>query len=228
MNIVETPALALFVKESAPSLPAESTAVEKPWVMPELFVIPLPLSVNANRGSVVIVKALAPELNMIALTSTLGNTSTLVRLLPAKVATSLGPFGTVIGTQLALLPHVLDGGLADHVALAARLASPLSQRIEPLKNAAMATDRHLDQTENWLFSDRPIGSVFITRSGAAALRILFVTRGEDFARNAFHLSSTKPQAVDIFRVRALAPPRGAAISGKWPGLRRGECRAKRW
>ena len=58
------------------------------------------------------------------------------------------------------------------------------------------------------------------------LRILSVTKGEDFARSAFCLSSRTPQAVHIFRVRPLAPParRGdiGHVAGAPSGLPRRE------
>src|SRR6266480_5033575 len=84
-----------------PRWPSPSSAVTKFFMLPELFVMPTPLIVSSNPGLMFIVKALAPALNTMPLTSVLAERETAVRLLVANVAVSDGPLGTVIGFFLA-------------------------------------------------------------------------------------------------------------------------------
>jgi hypothetical protein len=67
--------------------------------MPELFVTPMP-SMIKTWDAELIVKALAPELNTMALTSVTAERETAVLVDVAKVAVSEGPLGIVAGVQL--------------------------------------------------------------------------------------------------------------------------------
>ncbi len=87
--------------------------------MPELLVTPAPLIVNVTEGLAVIVKALAPELNTMPLTSVLAEAETLVVLEVAKVAVSDEPLGTVAGVQLLAVSHSPVAGLVFQVAVPA-------------------------------------------------------------------------------------------------------------
>jgi hypothetical protein len=100
-----------------------------------LFVIPVPVIDNAS-GTVlvfgtVIVKALAPELNTMLLTSVVAESETAVLVDVAKVAVFDGPLGTVNCTQLLALFQLPEAGLAFHVALPANAL--------PTDNTRMAT-----------------------------------------------------------------------------------------
>ena len=95
LKIVTLPAVALFVNFIAPSPPDPSTAVTKFCEVPELFVMPVPLIVNVNVGSTVIVKECVSEaVNVIAPIAMLDETKrevVLERLL--NVAMSVVPGG---------------------------------------------------------------------------------------------------------------------------------------
>jgi hypothetical protein len=65
------------------------------------------------------VKALAPELKVIAFTSAPAEIEIAVILDWPNVPTSFGPFGTVFGVQLAGLFQLLSTGFKFHVALPA-------------------------------------------------------------------------------------------------------------
>src|SRR5439155_24038318 len=84
-----------------PRWPSPSSAVTKFSMLSELFVMATPLIVSSNAGLMFIVKALAPALNTVPLTSVLGERETAVGLLVANVAVSGGALGTVIGVELA-------------------------------------------------------------------------------------------------------------------------------
>src|SRR5216683_895655 len=94
LKLLLSSAVALFMNCIVPP------AATKFWVVPELFVIPTPLRVNRNVGPAVIVKALAPALNVMPFTSVLAERETAVRLLVAKLDVSDAPLGTVAGDQL--------------------------------------------------------------------------------------------------------------------------------
>jgi len=104
-------------------LPPE-LARTKFWVIPELFVTPVPLAlmVNANGASTVIVKALAPELNVIPATVVLAEMETPVVFETPNVAVSLAPLGNpVFGVQFPLVSQSPLPGLRFHVALPAKV-----------------------------------------------------------------------------------------------------------
>ena len=67
--------------------------VTKFCVIPELFVMPVPLIVNVSPVFTVMVNALAPELKMISATCVLAEMETPVVLETSNVATSDGPLG---------------------------------------------------------------------------------------------------------------------------------------
>ena len=80
---------------------------------------PTPLMANVSEGPAVIVKALAPGLNWIPLTSVGPEMEMPVVLETANWAVSAGPFGTVAGVQLAAVFQSPLAGLRFHVALPA-------------------------------------------------------------------------------------------------------------
>ena len=55
VNIVEFPAVALLVKSISPNSPFAPTAVTNCCVLPELFVIPVPLMISVKAALAVIV-----------------------------------------------------------------------------------------------------------------------------------------------------------------------------
>ena len=99
-----------------PSAPAWVTNV---CSVPEVFVTPAPLIVKANPGETVTVKALAPGLKIMLSSSISLDNATPEILESAKVATSLGPLGTVAGVQLAAVFQSLLIGFRFQVALSA-------------------------------------------------------------------------------------------------------------
>jgi hypothetical protein len=130
---VMLPAVALFVNVILPWL----IPLTKFCVIPELFVMPVPLMVNKFTvpGLTVIVKALAPELNVIPDTVTPLEIETPVVLETSKVATSDGPLGTVADDQFVPVFQTPVAGLRSHVPLPAKVALC----IESKSNVAVAT-----------------------------------------------------------------------------------------
>jgi hypothetical protein len=95
--------------------------VTKFCVIPELFVMPTPLMVSVNEGLAVMVKALAPELNAMPLTSVSAEMETPLVLEDANVAVSNGPLGMVGGVQLVAWFQYPVAGLVFQVALSAKV-----------------------------------------------------------------------------------------------------------
>ena len=95
VKVVRLPAVALLVKNICPRLPVLSAAATKFCLIPELFVMPIPLITIVNDGLAVIVNALAPGLNTMPSTSVLAERVTLVVLEDTNVAVSDGPLGIV-------------------------------------------------------------------------------------------------------------------------------------
>src|SRR5262245_60127973 len=122
------PAVALSPKVMSPvlvkavKLPAVALFVEfitvgpetKFWTTPELFVMPAPLMVNAKKG-LVIVNALAPGLNTMALTSVVCEMTGRFTLEVPNVAVSAGPLGGPLAIQLAALFQSVLAGVAFQV-----------------------------------------------------------------------------------------------------------------
>src|SRR5713101_3318459 len=136
VKAVRLPAAALLVNAIVPKLLASSTGATKFCMIPELFVMPTPLMVNVNMGLAVIVNALPPELNTVPLTSVLADRDTVVISEVAKKAVSDGPLG---GPPAVQLPAVFQSpvvGLANHVALPAKLL--LAVKIRSVRMAAAA------------------------------------------------------------------------------------------
>ena len=127
VTIVAVPAVALFENVSVPKPPAPLTPTTKFWAAAELFVMPMPLMVNANELSV-IVNALAPELNTMLFTVIRLERETPVMLDVANVAVSVGELGMVAGIQLAAVFQSPVAGAAFHVALPAKLVPPAASR----------------------------------------------------------------------------------------------------
>ena len=77
--------------------------------------MPTPLMVSVKAGLAVIVKALAPESNLMVSTCVLAERETLVILEEANIASSDGPLGAKGGDQLVLLFQFPEVGIANHV-----------------------------------------------------------------------------------------------------------------
>ena len=125
---VAFPAVALLLKLMLPWLPAPSMVVTKFCVVPELFVMPTPLIVSVSIGGAVIVKALAPGLNWMPLTSVGSEMEMPVVLETPNWAVSAGPFGTVAGVQLAAVFQSPLAGLRFHVALPAKAVTAVIRK----------------------------------------------------------------------------------------------------
>lgn len=106
VNAVELPAVAVKLKVISPFL-EEPALITKSCMVPELFVMPVPLMLSESIEPEVIVKPLAPESKAIPLTCVSAERETDVWLLVANVAIS---FGTVIGIQLAASFQSLETG----------------------------------------------------------------------------------------------------------------------
>lgn len=117
MNVVRVPAVALLLKfiVASPTCPP----ISKFCMMPELFSIPLPMSDRLPLVPMVMVNALALELNVMLSTRTFSRVETSVTLETSKVAISLGPLGTVCGIQFAAVFQSGLTGLRFQVALPA-------------------------------------------------------------------------------------------------------------
>src|SRR5690349_16417851 len=113
--------------------------------MPELLVIPLPLTVKSALVAVVMVKGLAPELNTIPLTSVKLKIccEILVVLETPNVATSAGPSGTVAGVQFAA---VFQSPLVGFKFQAALPAWTLAARTRNKKARPQSRARRNDRT----------------------------------------------------------------------------------
>jgi len=104
------------VRKPAPIV--EVALIAKFCVIPELFVIPMPLMVREkNPGPTSNVKRLAPVLKAMPFTSVLAESETLVVFETPKVPVSEAPLGTVAGVQLAAVFKSPLIGLRFHLAL---------------------------------------------------------------------------------------------------------------
>ena len=90
--------------------------------------MPTPLMVNVNAGLAVIVNALPLELNTMPLTSVFDEMETPVILEDANVAVSAGPLGGPPAVQFAGVFQSPVAGLANHVALPAKLLLAVESR----------------------------------------------------------------------------------------------------
>ena len=117
MKTVPLPALDLPEKVITPMLESPAKAVvTKFWVVPESFMTPAPLKVSPAWVVAVMEKASAPEAKTISFTSVAAESRIVGLLEVAKVAVSLGPFGTVFGIQFAAVFQSPLVGLVRHVA----------------------------------------------------------------------------------------------------------------
>src|SRR5439155_12468578 len=120
VNIVEVPAVALLVKTISPNSPFAPTVVMKCCVLPELFVMPVPLILSVKGALAVMVYGfVAAAVKVMPLTSVFAEIETLVVFDRANVAMSAGPLGTPIGVQLAAVFQSPEVGLRFHCALSA-------------------------------------------------------------------------------------------------------------
>jgi hypothetical protein len=120
---VPLPAVALFLKNNLIALAAPEGAATKFCVVPELLVMPVPLSVSEKLGLAVIVKLLAPGEKVIPSTIVFAEMETAVVFERAKIAVSADPLGIVIGDQLPAVFQSPEPGLRSHVALLAWMKS---------------------------------------------------------------------------------------------------------
>jgi hypothetical protein len=125
---VRFPTVALFLNCIVPRVPVISAVVTRFWVVPELFAIPTPPTVNINVGPTVIVNALAPALNTIRFTAVLAERETPVVFEAANVAVSDGPLGMVGGIQFAAWFQSPVAGLFFQVPLSAKVLLALESR----------------------------------------------------------------------------------------------------
>ena len=89
-------------------------------MIPELFVIPMPLRVSVKPWLAVMVWGfVAAEVNMMALTSVFAEIETSAVFERPNVAISAGPLGTAIGVQLAAVFQSPEMGSRSHWALIA-------------------------------------------------------------------------------------------------------------
>ena len=117
---VPLPAVALFLKNNLIALAAPEGAATKFCVVPELFVMPVPLSVSEKLGLAVIVKELAPGAKVMPSTVVFAEIEMVVVFEVAKVAVSADPLGAVAGVQFIAVFQSPEPGLRFHVALPAR------------------------------------------------------------------------------------------------------------
>ena len=132
------PAVALLENTIVPESPEVSTAVTKFCVVPELFVMPLPLRVRVELGLAVMVYGFAAaDVKVMPLTSVVAEIETFVVFERSNVAVSPDPLGTVAGVQLPAVFQSPEAGVKSQVALPA-LAITGSKNIRPLPiNAAI-------------------------------------------------------------------------------------------
>jgi len=125
---VPLPAVALFLKNNLIALAAPEGAATKFCVVPELFVMPVPLSVSEKLGLAVIVKLLAPGEKVMPSTVVFAEIEMAVVFEVAKVAVSADPLGAVAGVQFIAVFQSPEPGLRSHVALPARteLETPIA------------------------------------------------------------------------------------------------------
>jgi hypothetical protein len=135
VKAVRLPAVALFMN----AIIDPSTALTKFSVIPELFVIPMPLMNNEERKGAVIVNALAPALNTIPFTSVNAEREISILLERANVAVSVGPFGTVAGVQFVAVFQSLLPGLRFQVALPAKRLVTIAARPTRMMTAVKLT-----------------------------------------------------------------------------------------
>src|ERR1043166_726561 len=120
------------------------------WTTPELFVMPVPLTLSRKLGGVVMLNALAPGSKAMPFTSTLDESDISVMFEAANVAVSLGPFGTVLGIQLAAVFQSPLIGSSCQVALPANPACivrpkhKMQMSKRRLVDVAMSTSRPAD------------------------------------------------------------------------------------
>lgn len=94
--------------------------VMKVCIIPELFLMPVPLNVNLEPEAKVMVKGfVAAGVNVIPPTSVRSEVEILVMFERLNVAVSGDPLGTVVGVQLAAVFQSPEPGLRFHVALPA-------------------------------------------------------------------------------------------------------------
>ena len=122
---VPLPAVALFLNNNPNVTP--KGAATKFSVVPELFVIPVPLMVSVPWLAVT-VKELAPGAKVMPSTVVFAEIEMAVVFEIAKVAVSADPLGTVAGVQFVAVFQSPETGLRCHVALPARteLETPIA------------------------------------------------------------------------------------------------------
>src|SRR5438876_766925 len=116
------PMWALLLKLQLPAVASLNTVVPPLNILspaPPLFVKPTPVMYNV-ASALLMVNALAPELNTIPFTCVRAEAKTPVTLEVAKVATSAAPFGGPPAVQLAAVFQSPLTGFIRHVALSAK------------------------------------------------------------------------------------------------------------
>jgi hypothetical protein len=130
VKAVALPAVAWFLKVMPVLKPFPDTSefATNFCVNPELFVIPTPLIVSAFSGVDVIEYAFAPGLKVISFTSTSAERERVLFPEAAKLAVSVGPFGTVAGVQLVAVFQSPLVGLRFQVALPANECAAIKHK----------------------------------------------------------------------------------------------------
>jgi hypothetical protein len=119
VKVVLIPAVAFPPVKLANCIPPAPASNTKLWVIPELLVMPAPMTFNGPFTSVLMVNALATGLNTISVIVVFADTETPVVPDVAKVATSALALGTVAGVQFVAVFQSPDPGAASQVALPA-------------------------------------------------------------------------------------------------------------
>ena len=119
IKAVLLPAVAVLKNAMVPLSPLGSAPATKSCVVVELLLMPAPVIANTG-AAVVMLKALAPLLNVIPLTSVSAVIEMPVLFEVASVATSEGPFGGPPADQFVAVFQLPVAGLAFQVALPAK------------------------------------------------------------------------------------------------------------
>jgi hypothetical protein len=117
--VIWFPAVAVLIKRTSPHW-LEFAVVATVCVTPESLVTPAPLMVRISATGLVIVYALALELNTIPSTSVFAVMDTSLFVDWPKVAVSAKLLGTVAGLQFAIVSQSPEIGLVDQIELPAK------------------------------------------------------------------------------------------------------------
>ena len=174
-------------------------------VIPELFVVPLPLIVSVRLGLIVIVNALAPGLNKMVSTSVFAEKDSAVIVERLNVAVSVNPLGGPPAVQFPAEFQSPEIGSARHAAL------PAKASIVKTRNATDVIKRGRGGMRN-LFSEKRGDMEAQTYSGKNRAASFITPRGtsgrqRNFCSNGLAFSST---------ASAMISPSTGANLNPWP------------